>query len=86
VSAETTKLTLEPGQTSPKYRRIIVDGIMGYVNSIGLKALVASNQEIYDEVLSSDPLASDKKRINRSAECQLIMSPTVAKSVHELKS
>jgi hypothetical protein len=30
---------------------------MGYVASIGLKALVISNQEIYDEVLSSDPFA-----------------------------
>jgi hypothetical protein len=57
---------------------------MGYVSSIGLKALVVSNHEIYDEVLSFDPLALDKKRIKRVAECQLIMSPTVAKNVHEL--
>jgi hypothetical protein len=84
VSAETTKLTLEPGQTSPEYRRIIVDGMMGYVSSIGLKTLVVSNHEIYDDVLSSDPIALDKKRIKRVAECQLIMSPTVAKSFHEL--
>jgi hypothetical protein len=38
---------------------------------------------LYDKILSSDRLVLDKKRIKRVAECQLIMSLTVAKSVHE---
>ena len=58
--------------------------MIGYVSSMGLKLLAFSSQEIYDDVLSSDPLALDKKRVKRVAECQLVMSPIVAKSLHDL--
>lgn len=52
------------------------------MGSIGLKALLFSNHENYDEVLSSKVLALDQKRVKRVAECQLIMSPAAAKSVY----
>jgi hypothetical protein len=78
----TATTNLEPGETSPEFRGIIVDDMIGYVSSIGLKALVVSNHEIYDEVLSSDPLALDKKRIKRVAECELVLSPTTLRAVH----
>jgi hypothetical protein len=42
---------------------------MAYVSSIGSKALVVSNQEIYDGVLSFESLTLNKKRIRRTAEC-----------------
>jgi hypothetical protein len=37
---------------------------------------------IYDEVLSSDPLALEN-RIKRIAGCHLMMSPVVAENVHD---
>jgi hypothetical protein len=77
-----TKPTLEPAETSPEFRRIIVDGMIGYMSSIGLKVLVFSNKDIYDGVMSADPFDFDQKRVKRMTECQLIMNPAVVKYVH----
>jgi hypothetical protein len=52
------------------------------MSSIGLKALVFSNHEIYDKVLS-EPLALDQKKVKRIAECQLILHPAALKYAYD---
>jgi hypothetical protein len=44
VSAETTKPTPETGQTSPEFRKIIMDGMTGYVRC---RFLALCNQLVF---------------------------------------
>jgi hypothetical protein len=57
---------------SPHYRKIVVDGIIGYSDTIGLRAVLYSESAEYSAVLSSDPKAYDKKKGKRTIECELM--------------
>ncbi len=69
------------GETSPNFKRIIVDGVFGHIDSIGLQVIMYSQHSIIDKALESEPIASNRAKIKRIAECELIMSPMQLKSV-----
>lgn len=70
------------GETSPSFKKIIVDGVIGNVDSIGLEMLVYSTQRLVDKALESEPIAFNRMKFSRTAECELVMSPTQLKSVY----
>ncbi len=70
------------GETSPIFKKIVVEGVIGNVDAIGLEMLIYSHQRIVDKALASEPLSHHKTRYKRTAECELIMSPTQLKSIY----
>ena len=70
------------GETSPNFKKIIVEGVIGSVDSIGLNILIYSDQRIVEESLESEPIAFHKIKHKRVAECELIMSPIQLKSIY----
>ncbi|MDP9210901.1 MAG: hypothetical protein M3N27_02790, partial [Thermoproteota archaeon] len=70
------------GETSPNFKKIIVEGVIGNVDSIGLELLIYSHQRIVDKALDSEPLAFNRITYKRTAECELVLSPTQLKSVY----
>lgn len=71
------------GETSPDYKKIIVEGVIGNVDSIGLQMLVYSSLRDVSKALESEPVATQRSRFIRTAECELILSPITMKSVYE---
>lgn len=69
------------GETSPNFKKIVVEGIIGNVDAIGLEVLIYSHQRIVDKALESEPLSHHKTRYKRTAECELVLSPTQLKSI-----
>lgn len=70
------------GETSPNFRTIVVDGIFGHVDSIGLIATLYSETSILDKVLEIPELAPHRAKIRRTAEMEIIMSPMQLKSTY----
>ena len=71
------------GETSPNFRKIIVEGVIGNIDSIGLDVLIYSGERIVDNALKSEPIAFHKIKHKRIAECELVLSPAQLKSVYE---
>lgn len=70
------------GETSPNFRKIIVEGVIGNIDSIGLDVLIYSGQRIVDNALKSEPIIFHKIKHKRIAECELVLSPAQLKSVY----
>lgn len=68
------------GETSPEFRRVIVNGIFGHVDSIGLEAIVYSETSIIDKVLETPNLSPNRATVKRIAEFEVIMSPMQMKA------
>jgi hypothetical protein len=71
-------------EASPCFRRIVVDNMVCYVSSIGLRALVYSDYAEPKKVLPTKPTTFEPQTIKRTIECELIMSPEMLKSIHRL--
>jgi hypothetical protein len=82
TTPEEQRVRVEPAETSPNYRKIVVDGIIGHIDSIGLKAVVYSESAVNNEVLSADPRAYDKKKGKRTIECELIINPQMLNNMY----
>jgi hypothetical protein len=70
------------GETSPTFRRVVVDGVFGHVDSIGLSALLYSEYSIIDKVLETAILSPHRAKIKRVAEMEVIMSPMQMKATY----
>jgi hypothetical protein len=70
------------GETSPNFKKIIVEGIIGSIDSIGLNVIIYSDQRIVDKSLQSEPIAFHRIKHKRIAECELVMSPAQLKSIY----
>jgi len=70
------------GETSSNFKKIVVEGVIGNVDSIGLEMLIYSHQRIVDKALESEPIAFHRATYKRTAECELVLSPTQLKSIY----
>ena len=70
-------------ETSENFRRIVVGGIFGSVDSIGLLATVYSEFVSIEKALKSQNIDGKNATVKRIAEFQLVISPTSLKSIHE---
>lgn len=70
------------GETSPNFKKIFVEGVIGNVDSIGLEMLVYSHQRVVDKALATEPISYNRTRYKRIAECELVLSPAQLKSVY----
>jgi hypothetical protein len=75
-------IEVEPAETSPQFRKIVVDGAMGFVNHIGLRLTLYSENAVYNEILSSIPTTLHKRKLKRTIECELIVSPQTLREIH----
>lgn len=71
------------GETSPTFKKIVVEGVFGNVESIGLEMLVYSSRRNVDKALESDPVNTQRPSYTRTAECELIFSPASMRSLYE---
>jgi hypothetical protein len=71
------------GETSSNFRKIIVEGVIGNIDSIGLDVLIYSGQRIVDNALKSEHIVFHKIKHKRIAECELVLSPAQLKSIYE---
>ena len=70
------------GETSPNFRRVIVDGMYGHIDSIGLNAIVYSQINIIDKVLETPDLTPARTKVKRIVEFEMVMSPMQMKSTY----
>jgi hypothetical protein len=80
---QTPKPSIET-ETSPCFRRIVVDDMLCYVSSIGLRALVYSDYAEPKREPPTKPGTFEPKQIKRIIECELILSPEMLKNIHRL--
>jgi hypothetical protein len=45
------------GETSANFKKIIVEGVIGSIDSVGLNVVIYSDQRIVDKSLQSEPIA-----------------------------
>ena len=69
-------------ETAPNFKKIVIDGVIGSIDSIGLNVIIYSDQRIVDKSLESEPIAFHKIKHKRVAECELVMSPIQLKSIY----
>jgi len=84
ATAGAGEVGVKPAETSPQFRKIVVDSAIGYVDSIGLRLMLYSYNTVYNEILYSIPRALHKRRLKRTIECELIMSPQTLRDIHKL--
>ena len=70
-------------ETSETFKRIVVGGMFGTVDSIGLLATVYSEFISIEKALKSQNIDNKNVTIKRIAECQLVISPASLKSIHD---
>ena len=68
--------------TSEDFRRIVVSGMMGNVDSLGLLATIFSEYIDVQEALRQPSIQASNTKVKRTAECQLIITPVVLQSIH----
>jgi hypothetical protein len=68
---------------SPTFKRIVIGGLFGTIQSIGLEAFVYSNHLQVDEVLATEPASTEKTIIKRIIECELLADPIQMKSIYD---
>lgn len=81
-SNEKTKEIKIQSVTSPNFRRIIADQFYGSLDSIGLKAIVFSDQNDIENVINKEPMNPQSVKIVRTIECELIIKPEQMKALH----
>ena len=71
------------GETSPNFRKIVVDGFLGNIESIGLDMQVYSSQKLLDRALELPSIEVPLTVFKRTVECELILSPLQLKATAE---
>jgi len=71
------------GETSPNFKKIIVDGFLGNIESIGLDVQVYSSQKLLDRALELPSIEVPLTVFKRTVECELILSPLQLKATAE---
>jgi hypothetical protein len=69
--------------TSEDFRRIVVLGMMGNVDSLGLLASIFSEYIDVQEALKQPSIQASNTKVKRIEECQLIITPVVLQAIHD---
>lgn len=68
-------------ERSPDYRTIIVNGVFGGHQVGYFSAVIYTDEQILDEVLSDIEPKVRKPKIKRTLQCRLVFDPIQAKSI-----
>ena len=71
------------GETSPNFRKIVVEGFFGNIDSIGLEVQIYSSQKVLDRALEMPSIEAPLIVFKRTVECELILSPLQLKETAE---
>jgi hypothetical protein len=72
------------GEYSPTFKRVIVAGVFGTVQPLGLETAIYSEERKIDRVITTEPMSTNRMMLKRVVECELIFDPMQMKTFHKL--
>jgi hypothetical protein len=71
------------GEYSPTFKRVIVAGVFGTVQPLGLETAIYSEERKIDRVITTEPMSTNRMMLKRVVECELIFDPMQMKTFHK---
>jgi hypothetical protein len=71
------------GEYSSTFKRIIVAGVFGTTQPLGLETAIYSEERKIDRVITTEPMSTKRMMLKRIVECELIFDPMQMKTFYK---